>query len=193
MSKLIEHHELESSRLRGNIDFWKEKVDGLIKSQKEMLEHKTKLHLELEQKENHLRLQAAQIRQLSDEMESFQRQLNRQKYLQNPLNESSGSNNDTRTTQQPFNIGSGLIQRQNSRVSDSVYHKLGQPKKQTTYPYTKKSTAAGLAVREPNIIFENIEHSQTFDHSNNKIANKYEHSQSPAKQAAKRVVNKKGQ
>ena len=71
MSKLIEHHELESSRLRGNIDFWKEKVDGLIKSQKEMLEHKTKLHFELDQKENHLRLQAAQIRQLSDEMESF--------------------------------------------------------------------------------------------------------------------------
>ena len=81
MSKLIEHHELESARLRGNIDFWKEKVDGLIKSQKEMLEHKTKLHLELEQKEQHLRTQAAQIRQLSEEMESFQRQLNRQKYL----------------------------------------------------------------------------------------------------------------
>ena len=125
-------------------------------------------------------------------MESFQRQLNRQKYIQNPLNESSGSINDTRTTQQPSNIGSGLIQHQNSRVSDSVYHKLGQPKKQKIYPYTKKS-ATGLAVKDPNIIFENIEHSQTFDHSNNKMANKYEHSQSPAKQAAKRVVNKKGQ
>ena len=42
---LKEHHDLECVRLSGNIDFWKEKVDGLIKQQKEMLENKTKLHV----------------------------------------------------------------------------------------------------------------------------------------------------
>ena len=49
VQRLIEHHEIETSRLQGNIDFWKEKVDGLIKQHKEMLENKTKLHLQLEQ------------------------------------------------------------------------------------------------------------------------------------------------
>ena len=49
MQKLMENHEMESLRLRGNVDFWKGKVDALIKSQKEMLEGKTKLHVELEQ------------------------------------------------------------------------------------------------------------------------------------------------
>ena len=48
MLRLKEHHELECQRLSGNIDFWKEKVDGLIKQQKEMLENKTMLHLKLE-------------------------------------------------------------------------------------------------------------------------------------------------
>lgn len=44
----MENHEIETARLRGNVDFWKEKVDTLIKSQKESIESKTKLHLELE-------------------------------------------------------------------------------------------------------------------------------------------------
>ena len=54
MHKLMENHEIESSRLRGNIDFWKGKVDALIKSQKEMLEGKTKLHVELEHSDQQL-------------------------------------------------------------------------------------------------------------------------------------------
>lgn len=45
IQKIIENHEIETARMRGNVDFWKEKVDTLIKSQKEMLESKTKLHL----------------------------------------------------------------------------------------------------------------------------------------------------
>ena len=31
VQRLKEHHELDCVRLTGNIDFWKEKVDGLIK------------------------------------------------------------------------------------------------------------------------------------------------------------------
>ena len=51
---MIEHHEIESARLRNNVDFWKEKVDALIKSQKEMIESKTKLHVELERSDTNL-------------------------------------------------------------------------------------------------------------------------------------------
>ena len=50
----MEHHDLEVSRLQGNIDFWKEKVDGLIKQHKEMLETKTKLHVQVEHSDQQL-------------------------------------------------------------------------------------------------------------------------------------------
>ena len=69
MQKLIEHHEMESSRLRGNIDFWKEKVDGLIKAQKEMLENKTKLHLQVESSEQKLSQAVSEIKDLNEEIE----------------------------------------------------------------------------------------------------------------------------
>ena len=49
VQRLIENHDIDKERLQGNIDFWKGKVNGLISQQKEMLEDKTKLHLELEQ------------------------------------------------------------------------------------------------------------------------------------------------
>ena len=73
MQKLMENHEIESARLRGNVDFWKGKVDALIKSQKEMLEGKTKLHVELEQSDQQLAEAQAQIKQLSEEIEALQR------------------------------------------------------------------------------------------------------------------------
>ncbi len=54
VQRLIENHDIDKERLRGNIDFWKGKVNGLISQQKEMLEDKTKLHLELEQSDQAL-------------------------------------------------------------------------------------------------------------------------------------------
>ncbi len=62
IQRLIENHDIDKERLQGNIDFWKGKVNGLISQQKEMLEDKTKLHLELEQSDAALQQAMNQIK-----------------------------------------------------------------------------------------------------------------------------------
>ena len=44
---VIERCRAESERLQNNVDFWKEKVDSLIKEKKELLDSQAKIYKQL--------------------------------------------------------------------------------------------------------------------------------------------------
>ena len=81
VKRLMEHHEVECVRMQDNINFWKEKADCHIKQHKEMLENKTKLHMQLEERDLAHQQAQGQIKKLNSEIEILQRKINQQRFI----------------------------------------------------------------------------------------------------------------
>ena len=157
IQKLKEHNDIETARLRGNVDFWKEKVDTLIKSQKEMLESKTKLHLELEGRDKQLQDSQARNKQLAEEIETLQRQVTRQKYLAPQLMQAADQFTPHTSSESASNaVGHGLLNATQKVKKSTVARtqKAGyQPTKQSQTPLHDNQLIDGLSDDSP--LFDN--------------------------------------